>query len=179
MAVDPTKNVRAVVKAEAKRQDQLRDMEHKALRRELASAVKSIRREVNDFRLYLKELARAETKRINAIRKVDVGAVAVANTAAENRATTLAGQVNAAKDAQVVSMKAETDPIRKDIGDLRQSQWTIAGGKDEVREGVVSGQAASHNTGMWIAIGVSVLAFASTSFLSLISIAVILYINKK
>jgi hypothetical protein len=164
---NPTRNVIALVKAETKRQDDLRNQD-----------IKNIRRELKNLKGYLKAIAKAETKRIDAIRAVDVGAVAVANTAAENRATTLAGQVNAAKDAQVVSMKAETDPIRKDIGDLRQSQWTIAGGKQEVTEQETSTNVAANNKGMWIAIGVSALAFVTTSFISLIGIAVLLYVNK-
>lgn len=175
---DPTRNVLDLVKAENKRQDDLRKLEFKAVRTEVSSDIISIRHEVSNFKKYLKSAAKAETRRINAIRAVDVGAVAVANTAAENRASTLAGQVNAAKDAQLVALKAETDPIRKDIGDLRQSQWTLAGGRQEVQEHVVSGQSSSHNIGMWVAVGISVFALISTSMLSIIGIAVLLYINK-
>ena len=176
--IDPTKNVLGLVTAEAKRQDDLRKIEFKAVRTEFSTDISSIRREVKNFRKYLKESAKSEARRINAIRAVDAQAVAVANTAAENRASTLAGQVNAAKDAQVVSMKAETDPLRKDVGDLRQSQWTLAGGRQEVKENVVTGQASSHNIGMWVAVGISVFAFVTTSMLSIIGIAVLLYVNK-
>lgn len=175
---DPTRNVLGLVKAEHKRQDDLRRLEFKAVRKEVSSDILSIRREVMNFKKYLKGSAKAETKRIDAIRAVDVGAVAVANTAAENRASTLAGQVNAAKDAQLVALKAETDPIRKDIGDLRQSQWTLAGGRQEGKENATTGQASSHNIGMWVAVGISVFALIATSMLSIIGIAVLLYINK-
>lgn len=176
---DPTQNVLDLVNLETKRQDDLRKLQYKTIRLEVNGEVSSIRHELKHFKKYLKNVSKAETRRINAIRAVDVGAVAVANTAAENRASTLAGQVNAAKDAQLVALKAETDPIRKDIVDLRQSQWTIAGGREEVKEKVVTSQASSHNVGIWVAIGISVFAFITTSMLSIISIAVLLYLNNQ
>jgi hypothetical protein len=162
--IDPTKNVLDLVHAETKRQDDLRKMESKSLRREL-----------KNFKKYSLALDKAESKRINAIRAVDVGAVAVANAAAENRATTLAGQVNAAKDAQVVALKSETDPIRKDIGDLRQSQWTIAGGHDQVTES----RAASGNLGLWIGVGVSIAAFMAMGLFQTIALGITIWVTAK
>jgi len=178
-AKDPTFNVRELVDSEVRRMDDLRKSDHEHIR-ETVRMQADFDNRLSDLReKYEEKLRDAETKRIDAIRAVDVGAVAVANTAAENRATTLAGQVNAAKDAQVVSMKAETDPIRKDIGDLRQSQWTIAGGHAENKENVATGREATHNTGMWMAIGATLLVGVVGSFMSLIGIAVVLYVNKK
>lgn len=158
--VDPTQNVLDLVNAESRRQDDLRQLEFV-----------SIRRELTNFKDYQKIITGAETERINAIRAVDVAAVAVANTAAENRATTLAGQVNAAKDAQIVALKAETDPIRKDIGDLRQSQWTIAGGHEQVAEK----RATSSGWAVWAGVAVAVFTLLSTGILSIVAIAITVY----
>jgi len=171
IARDPTENVKNIIKSEVRRLDDLRASELKAIREQSHSEIKGIAREIKDFKVYIKAIAKAETKRINAIRAVDVAAVAVANTAAENRATTLAGQVNAAKDAQVVSMKAETDPIRKDIGDLRQSQWTIAGG----REQVVETRATSSNWAIWAGVGAAVLAIVISGFFQTVVLGVTIY----
>ncbi|HEY9413122.1 MAG TPA: hypothetical protein VIQ30_00050, partial [Pseudonocardia sp.] len=67
--LDPTKNVLDLVEAAIKRQDDLREMESQH------------QREIGDLRhQYEKELRKAETARIDAIRAVDVGAV---NRAAE------------------------------------------------------------------------------------------------
>jgi hypothetical protein len=159
--IDPTANVLLLVEAAVRRQDDLRMMEASHMR------------EVMEMRaLHTKEMRAAEAKRIDAIRAVDVGAVATANQAAETRAATLAGQVAAAKDAQLVALKAETDPIRKDIGDLRQSQWTIAGGRDQVTET----RAASGNWAVWLGLGVAVFAFLVSGFLSTMAIGVTIYI---
>jgi len=181
--VDPTKNVQDLIELQNKRQDDLREKDNRHIReitevreehnRELHVAEREYDKEFRRAeRQHDKELREAESQRIDAIRAVDVGAVAVANTAAENRASTLAGQVNAAKDAQGVALKAETDPIRKDIGDLRQSQWTIAGGRDQV----VETRAAGASWGLWVGIGVAALGIMGTVFMGSIAIAVTLYL---
>ena len=130
------------------------------------SVLRSLRRELKDFKSYMKKIGKTETKRINAIRKVDVGNVALANSAAETRATTLAGQVTSAKDAQVVALKSETDPLRKDIGDLRQSQWTLAGGREQVVDTKADTRAKSSNWGLWVGIGATVFVSLFIGFLS-------------
>lgn len=171
--IDPTKNVEALVRAEAKRQDQLRKANTEALRDQMKALEHSISTERKHNKSLHKmetRLSEAESKRIDAIRAVDVGAVAVANTAAENRASTLAGQVNAAKDAQLVALKAETDPIRKDIGDLRQSQWTIAGGRQQ-------GVESKGNWGMWIGLGLAAAGIVSTAILGVIGIIITLMVK--
>jgi len=170
--IDPTKNVEALVKAEGRRQDGLRHADSKFLHAQvhaLSSDIATERKHNRALHKMEKRLARAESKRINAIRAVDVGAVAVANAAAEARAATLAGQVSAAKDAQVVSMKAETDPIRKDIGDLRQSQWTIAGGTDQTRENKGDSRAKSSNWAIWVGVGVAVLGVGAAILGTIVS----------
>lgn len=176
---DPTRNVLKLVTEAIRRQDDLRRLEFKAMRRELHLETKSLHDEYKSFRGHLKGISKAETKRINAIRAVDVAAVATANAAAENRASTLAGQVNAAKDAQVVALKAETDPIRKDIGDLRQSQWTIAGGRQQGQIAEAEADTVIKNKGMWIGIGVAIFASFISATLTAISIAVVVYVNSR
>lgn len=173
--IDPTTNVKDHIKQAVSRQDDLRNVDHRALRREIKLEIKNLRREHKVFKQHLHDLSIAETNRIDAIRQVDVGNVAVANTAAENRASTLAGQVNAAKDAQGVALKAETDPIRKDISDLRQSQWTIAGGTTQEGET----RAKSANWGVWVGIAAAILFGLGTIFFNTIMIAITLYLGFK
>ena len=174
---DPTENVRQIVKQATRRQDDLRRVEFRSVRKEVRLEVKSIHHEIKDFKQYLKKINDAEAKRIDAIRAVDVGNVAVANTAAENRASTLAGQVSDAKDAQLVALKAETDPIRKSIDDLRQSQWTIAGGREQTVETKHETQAKSSNTGLWIGIGAAIVFGLSTMLFNLLLVAITLYLG--
>jgi hypothetical protein len=156
---DPTNAVRRDIKAAVRRLDDLRKQDHQAIRSDVKREIKSLRRRL-----------KSETKRINAIRKVDVEAVAVANTAAENRANTLARQVTDAKDAQQVALKAETDPIRSSIDALRQSQWTIAGGTD-------NRQISHQSWGVWAGIIAAIVFGASTLLLMTITIAVTIYLG--
>lgn len=164
--IDPTKNVLDLVAAETKYQDGMRELTSKIVEVEL----KGIRQEIKNFKAYSHELAEAERKRIDAIRAVDVGAVAVDKAVAETRASTLAKQVTDAAVAQSIALKAETDPIRKDIGDLRQSQYTIAGGKQEV-------QAKSANWGLWVGIITAVVLGLGTILFNTVMLGVTLYIG--
>lgn len=127
--VDPTTNVLQLVEAATKRQDDLR----------LAEAAHI--REVIKLRAEYDAMLRdAESKRIDAIRAVDVGAVnraaevatAVAQTLAAQVATsaeTLRNQVTAASTAQTIALAAALEPIQKDIGELRKTQYEQAGQK--------------------------------------------------
>jgi hypothetical protein len=146
---------------ELKLRQQQRHTEITAIRREMNIEFTSMRRELKTFGKFIDALSAAETKRIDATRTVDVAAAASDKVTAEIRATTLAGQVSAAKDAQAISMKAETDPLRKDIGDLRQSQWTIAGGTDQSRESKSDSRGRSANWGLWV--GIAIAAFVGIS----------------
>lgn len=107
--LDPTANVQNMLQAavarlddlsaaEAKRVNELRD----AQARLVQSQIEDERRRVNEqmeLRAYYDELLRiAEAKRIDAIRAVDVNAVAVANERATAQATVLANQVSASAD---------------------------------------------------------------------------------
>jgi len=132
--IDPTQNVLDLVDAAIARQDDLRAMESRHLR------------EVMDMRAKYDEMLReAETARINAIRAVDVGAVNRAAEVAAAAASALAAQVTASADAMrntvlaaATSARAELaaaiEPIRKDIDDLRKTQWAAQGGRANVVE---------------------------------------------
>jgi hypothetical protein len=110
-AQDPTANVIAVV----------------------GSANKSLRRELKLHMQYQALLAQAEAGRINAIRAVDVAAVATAAAAQEQRANALATQVlaNAETLRNTVATTAATgelnfrtalEPMQTDIRALRDAQ---------------------------------------------------------
>jgi hypothetical protein len=111
-AVDPTENVKALSEAANKRQDDLRVASEKLVQAQIDALEKynSLRTEYNkelreaavarldsEARLraeYTDRLLVAEAKRIDAIRAVDVNAVAVASTRAADSATVLAAQVS-------------------------------------------------------------------------------------
>jgi hypothetical protein len=173
-AIDPTKNVLDLVDRIIQRQDDLRESDHTHIREtvRMQALFDQKLREVEAS--YEDKLRLAESKRIDAIRAVDVGAVATANAAAEARAGTLAAQVQSAATAQVVSLKAETDPIRKDIGDLRQSQWTLAGG----REQVVETREKSSNWGLWAGIAVAVFVGFNGLLLTAVGVVVTIMLTR-
>jgi 3-oxoacyl-ACP reductase-like protein len=79
---DPTPNVLALVDAAVKRLDDLHSSETRRLDERLCT-----------FMSHVKQLADAEAKRIDAIRAVDVAAVAVASERATQQAAVLASQV--------------------------------------------------------------------------------------
>lgn len=98
--VDPSQNVKELSEASNKRQDDLRaasdvlfESKAKCLEEKLTLIVKH----VNDISLlradYTEKLSIAESKRIDAIRSVDVNAVSVAAQRSADQATVLAAQV--------------------------------------------------------------------------------------
>ena len=115
--IDPSENVKALSEAANKRQDDLRALAERlvqvqidsserlnALRydhmKELSSAQDKRIDEVSKIRAeYNERLAVAEAKRIDAIRAVDVNAVAVASTRATDQASVLATQVSQSAEA--------------------------------------------------------------------------------
>lgn len=86
--VDPTKNVIALVHAAVKRLDDLRVAESRRIDEILEN-----RAEYDD------RISQAEASRINAIRAVDVNAVAVASQRASDQASVLATQVSQSAEA--------------------------------------------------------------------------------
>lgn len=157
--IDPTKNVEKLVEAAIERQDDLREGD-KAHVRELIK----LRAE------YDRELREAETKRIDAIRQVDVQAGIRSAEVQTTREATLAAsvaesaaamrvQVEAAAKAAAESLGKALEPIQKDIQDLRRVQYEGVGQKGQVAES----RAGSANTGLWLGLGF-------TAFLVLIAL---------
>ena len=114
---DPSENAKAELRSAVKRLDDLRSMEAHYTRATIRDSVK-----------HNGELRRAETKRINAIRAVDVGAVTRASEVSAIQATTLAsqvatsaetlrGQVAAAAQATSAAQATALGPITKSIED--------------------------------------------------------------
>jgi hypothetical protein len=105
-AFDPSENVKALSEAANKRQDDLRAAAEKYMQAQIEAAQR-----INELRAiklddeaklraeYAAALAMAEAKRIDAIRAVDVNAVAVASQRASDQATVLATQVAQSAEA--------------------------------------------------------------------------------
>jgi hypothetical protein len=151
--IDPTKNVLDLVRAETKRQDDLREADSRHTREIIALHAQ-----------HEADLRKAEAKRLNAIRSVDVQAVASAASVQLSQAEAIAKQVSdtaeaarqamaAAATANATSLRAEIAPLQKDIADLRQSQYEGVGAKTQVTEG----QARSGTVGLWVGVGVAAL----------------------
>jgi hypothetical protein len=139
---DPTTNVKALVEADRRRQDDLRNMQA-AHDRELRAA--EIRRQDEKAELraaYEDKLRRAESDRIDAIRAVDAAAVQRAAEVQAAQQQALAAQVATTADAFRVSLAAALAPITtsvddlrsKDIADLRRAQYETQGQKSQIVE---------------------------------------------
>lgn len=97
--IDPTANVLSLVEAAVKRLDDLRTADTRRqddLRKQAEKHAAEVLRLTSAFQEQLRE---AEAKRIDAIRAVDVNAVAVASARASDQATVLAAQVQTSADA--------------------------------------------------------------------------------
>jgi hypothetical protein len=112
------------------------------------------------------ELRGKETERIDAIRAVDVGAVARASEVAATQATTLATQVQASAEAlrnqvqasasaSTIALAAALEPIQKSIEELRRTQYEQQGQKAaQTEQRVVNTDSRSANQWMvGVAIG--------------------------
>lgn len=179
VVIDPTLNVIALHEAGMQRQDDLRKSENKRIRDRvhMEARISILRAE------HSKEIRKSESARLDAIRGVDQAAVMASASAAETRAATLAAQVALSADAMRTQVAATAqaaqenltralDPIQKDIGELRQVQYTTAGSKAEVAETKIESHARVSNVGMWIGLAVAVLVGFATTVLSATAIAV-------
>lgn len=119
--IDPTANVKELVAAEARRQDDLRQMADTHTREMIG---------VNEH--HARELREAEARRIDAIRAVDVAAVQRAAEVAATQAEALRNQVAVTANAQSASLDAALQPIKTDIQDLRRVQYETQGQKTQV-----------------------------------------------
>jgi hypothetical protein len=143
--LDPTENVKDLMEAAIQRVDDLREMQTKHLENTINLLTKHDV-EVDTLRSYFgKELREAESKRIDAIRAVDVAAVQRAAEVADLRASTLAAQVAQSAEALRIQVAAVAqasateltralEPIQRAIDDLRKSQYEAQGQKTQVVE---------------------------------------------
>lgn len=133
-AQDPTKNVLDLVEAGMRRQDDLR-VKGEEHQKEMARLRET----------HAREIRKAETDRLDAIRAVDVAAAASQISVAETRAATLAKTVTDSAEAlrvQVSTTAAAFDaklllalePITKRLEDLSRVQYEQAGQKTQVIE---------------------------------------------
>ena len=124
---DPTANVLSLVRAAVQRLDDLRDAESRRLA-ELAALRANF-----EERLQVKE-----AQRIDAIRAVDVGAVAIASDRANQQAIVLANQVSQSAEtlralvasttqAQAKSLEQVSNQLTDRIALLEKSQYQISG----------------------------------------------------
>jgi hypothetical protein len=132
---DPTENVLDLVAAETKRQDDLRLME--STWRDKLDVARSY---------HAKEIRKAETDRIDAIRAVDVGNVQRAAEVAATQASILENRVSESAETlrkqvadTAIQMDAKLagviDPIQKRLDDLTRAQYETVGQKTQVAEG--------------------------------------------
>ena len=132
--IDPTKNVLDLVRAETKRQDDLRGLDGHW--RDKMDALRE---------RHATEIARKESDRIDAIRAVDVGNVQRAAEVQSDQQGVLAATVAASAEAlraQVAStavafdakLTLALDPIQKRIDGLSQAQYEAQGSKAQVVE---------------------------------------------
>lgn len=147
--IDPTKNVTAVLEAAVKRIDDLRN-----INRELVDSKVDHLKEMADIRAeYDSRLREAESKRIDAIRAVDVAAVASTARDAAIVASTLAGQVSTSADtlrsqveltktAAAAALATALQPIQRDVSELRDNQFKLAGLKQGSSESTESRRAS-------------------------------------
>lgn len=157
--IDPTQNVKDLTEAAVKRLDDLRETDSGHQVTLLQTIVRNLENTATLRADYDEKLRDAESKRIDAIRAVDVGAVqraaevsaAQAQTLAVQVATsaeTLRTQVAAAAIASATALAAALDPIQKDIADLRRAQYEAQGQKTQVVEGRSSNSATLTTIGV-------------------------------
>jgi len=117
--IDPTENVKALTEAEARRQDDLRKASDKYNEAEIRHS-----KELNALRsIYEEKLNIAEAKRIDAIRAVDVNAVAIASKEASAAASVLADSLN--KRISAVE-KSQYEGQGKSVGMKDFAGWIVA-----------------------------------------------------
>lgn len=113
---DPTSNVLMLVEAAVKRLDDLR----------IAEATR-INEVMTLHQTYGEKLTQAEAKRIDAIRAVDVAAVATASERANQQATVLANQVTVSAETLRTLVATTADGVAKRIAALEQAQYENVG----------------------------------------------------
>jgi hypothetical protein len=148
---DPSKNVMDLVNSRIERVDDLRESETRhqtEIARLLTDRVEG--------------MMAAESRRIDAIRVVDMAAVAEAAKAAAAQANVLAVTQQATAEAlrtQVTDTAGLTEtrfaaalsPMVRDVAELQKRAWETAGGKTQIVETQAKGSAASSWMGLAVA----------------------------
>lgn len=126
---DPSQNVNALVEAEAKRQDQLRDANNKLTEEKIkrlddlrAAESRRVDEQATLRSVHATELRTKESDRIDSIRSVDVAAVAAANAQNTQTAATLAAQVTASAEALRNQVTASADALRNLVATTATAQ---------------------------------------------------------
>lgn len=138
---DPTHNVLQLVNAAVKRLDDL-----STERAERTKDIMTLNKEILNLHVsYGEKLSVAESKRIDAIRAVDVGAVAIASERATQQATVLANQVSASAETlrtlvatTAGTVAAQLQSVSNQLVDrialLEKSQYETKGGRQGGRD---------------------------------------------
>jgi hypothetical protein len=114
--IDPTSNVKDLVKEVVIRMDALRDAD----RRLFDSEMVHVREQMELRAFYAEKLEIAEAKRIDAIRAVDVNAVAIANQRATDQAAVLAAQVQASAETLRVQLQQTAAIFKQQLDQTTQ-----------------------------------------------------------
>lgn len=168
-----TRNIEALVKAGFERQDELRKVENA-----------SLRRDIKQQKIHDRELRKSESSRLDAIRNVDVAAVAAQVVAASEAASTLAatvassaealrGQVVAQATAQTISQRGDIAPLQKDIADLRKAQYESAGERTQV----VETRAKGASTGLWLGLAIGIIGLGASTMFSVVAVVITLLLR--
>jgi len=114
--VDPTANVIALNEASDRRQDDLRRAHEKYVEAE----IRHVSEMANLSRSYEEKLGVAESKRIDAIRAVDVGAVGVASERQTQQAAVLANQVSASAETLRTLVATTASSVQTALNQMTQ-----------------------------------------------------------
>lgn len=132
--IDPTENVIALIQAESKRQDDLRDLNNKYLEARIKCLEETLVRQDQ----HAKEIRELETSRINAVRQVDVLAgqttAAQANVAIQTLASTTLATAESLRNTMTTTAQtlaagsaAAMAELSKRVGGLEQAIAVGAG----------------------------------------------------
>jgi len=171
---DPTQNVLDLVRASIERVDDLRDAESRhqhEVARLLTERVES--------------MMAAESKRIDAIRAVDVDAVRKAGDAASAQAGVLAAAQQATAEAlrtQVADtatlaetrLAAALSPMVRDVAELQKRAWETAGGKTQI----VETQAKGGMTSSWMGLAVAALVGFLSIIIAVVAVVISVAVHK-
>lgn len=161
---DPTKNVLQLVNAAVKRLDDLGSAE-----REKNKEIIALNKEILNLHVvYGEKLSVAESKRIDAIRAVDVGAVAIASERATQQATVLANQVAASAETlrtlvatTAGTVAAQLQSVSNQLADrialLEKSQYETKGSGQGRKEG-------GQDIKSWVVLAIMIAGFVLTYF---------------